>query len=203
MPNLISEASLRSVVDVLVRVVESAGGLVILAGAAIAFVRFVGAAVRTPRAEEFVPVRLGLGRFLALGLEFQLAGDILRTAIAPSFKEIGHLRRSRPFVRASTSFSVVRFVRREPRYSGGTTGTWVTDVLGPLALGLVATGLVAAIAALITTQEWRAALAMALDLWMAAGLLRLSEPPTFGRLATAAALIAIRHLATATLSRFG
>ena len=79
----------------------------------------------------------------------------------------------------------------------------MTDVLGPLALGLVATGLVAAIAALITTQEWRAALAMALDLWMAAGLLRLSEPPTFGRLATAAALIAIRHLATATLPRFG
>src|SRR5918912_3607716 len=91
MPNLISEASLRSVVDVLVRVVESAGGLVILAGAAIAFVRFVGAAVRTPRAEEFVPVRLGLGRFLALGLEFQLAGDILRTAIAPTLREIGEL----------------------------------------------------------------------------------------------------------------
>ncbi|NNN30602.1 DUF1622 domain-containing protein [Streptomyces sp. S3(2020)] len=36
-------------------------------------------------------MRLTLGRFLALGLEFQLAGDILRTAIAPSYTEIGQL----------------------------------------------------------------------------------------------------------------
>ncbi|MFD7772049.1 DUF1622 domain-containing protein [Streptomyces sp. NPDC059787] len=28
---------------------------------------------------------------MALGLEFQLAGDVLRTAIAPSFTEIGQL----------------------------------------------------------------------------------------------------------------
>ena len=112
MPNLISEASLRSVVDVLVRVVESAGGLVILAGAAIAFVRFVGAAVRTPRAEEFVPVRLGLGRFLALGLEFQLAGDILRTAIAPSFKEIGLLA-AVAAIRTGLNFFLGREIREE------------------------------------------------------------------------------------------
>ncbi len=39
----------------------------------------------------FVPVRLTLGRFLALGLEFQLAGDVLRTAVAPNFREIGQL----------------------------------------------------------------------------------------------------------------
>jgi len=36
-------------------------------------------------------VRLRLGRFLALGLEFQLASDLLRTAVAPSFEEIGKL----------------------------------------------------------------------------------------------------------------
>ncbi len=39
----------------------------------------------------FVPIRLSLGRFLTLGLEFQLASDILRTAIAPSFEELGQL----------------------------------------------------------------------------------------------------------------
>lgn len=36
-------------------------------------------------------MRLRLGRFLALGLEFQLASDLLRTAVAPSFEEIGKL----------------------------------------------------------------------------------------------------------------
>ncbi|MEY2233443.1 DUF1622 domain-containing protein [Streptomyces virginiae] len=36
-------------------------------------------------------MRLSLGRFLVLGLEFQLAGDVLRTAVAPSFTEIGQL----------------------------------------------------------------------------------------------------------------
>ncbi|MER5935622.1 DUF1622 domain-containing protein, partial [Streptomyces sp. NPDC002054] len=31
--------------------------------------------------------RLDLGRFIALGLEFQLAADVLRTAVAPTFTE--------------------------------------------------------------------------------------------------------------------
>jgi uncharacterized membrane protein len=47
--------------------------------------------VRRRDTRSFVPVRLTLGRFLALGLEFQLAGDILTTAVAPSFEEIGKL----------------------------------------------------------------------------------------------------------------
>ncbi len=36
-------------------------------------------------------IRLRLGRWLALALEFELAADILRTAIAPSWSEIGQL----------------------------------------------------------------------------------------------------------------
>ena len=36
-------------------------------------------------------VRLELGRWLALALEFELAADILRTAVAPSWNEIGQL----------------------------------------------------------------------------------------------------------------
>jgi uncharacterized membrane protein len=86
-----SEATVRAIVDVLVRLVEAAGAIVIFAGASIGFVRFVAVAVRTRSAGAFVPLRLELGRYLALGLEFQLAGDILRTAIAPTFVEIGQL----------------------------------------------------------------------------------------------------------------
>lgn len=88
---LIPEPTLRDGVDVLVRLVETAGALVIFTGAAIAFVRFLLAAVRSSSPEAFVPVRLGLGRYLALGLEFQLASDILRTAVAPSYEELGQL----------------------------------------------------------------------------------------------------------------
>ncbi|HZS78977.1 MAG TPA: DUF1622 domain-containing protein [Ktedonobacteraceae bacterium] len=36
-------------------------------------------------------IRLRLGRWLALALEFELAADILRTAIAPTWAEIGQL----------------------------------------------------------------------------------------------------------------
>lgn len=36
-------------------------------------------------------IRLELGRWLALALEFELAADILRTAVAPSWDEIGKL----------------------------------------------------------------------------------------------------------------
>lgn len=91
MDNLLSEEFLSRGVDILVRLVESAGALVIFLGAMIGFVRFVVSAIRTRRAESFVPIRLDVGRYLALGLEFQLAGDILRTAIAPTFREIGEL----------------------------------------------------------------------------------------------------------------
>ena len=41
--------------------------------------------------EEKEEVRLRLGRWLALALEFELGADILRTAIAPTWSEIGQL----------------------------------------------------------------------------------------------------------------
>ena len=92
-PNsILPEEVLLSWVDLLVRLVEAVGALVIFVGAVIAAVQFVRAAVRgRGHVEEFVRVRLGLGRYLTLGLEFQLASDVLSTAIAPSFSEIGKL----------------------------------------------------------------------------------------------------------------
>lgn len=36
-------------------------------------------------------IRVNLGRWLCLGLEFELAADILRTAVTPSWNEIGQL----------------------------------------------------------------------------------------------------------------
>ncbi|MGY1915302.1 DUF1622 domain-containing protein [Blastococcus sp. SYSU DS0973] len=85
------EELLQEVVDVLVVFVEACGAAVIIVGAVWAFVRFLWVGLRHRAADGFLPVRLTLGRFLALGLEFQLAGDVLRTAVAPSWEEIGQL----------------------------------------------------------------------------------------------------------------
>jgi uncharacterized membrane protein len=88
----VSEDFLKTAGELLVRLVESAGAVVIFIGAAIAFVRFLDAAVRhRHEPHRVVSVRLGLGRYLALGLEFQLASDVLRTAVAPTLREIGEL----------------------------------------------------------------------------------------------------------------
>ncbi len=65
------EEQLRDAVDVLVRLVEAARAVIIFGGAVMGFGRFLWAAVRYRSPERFVPVRLDLGRVLALGLEVQ------------------------------------------------------------------------------------------------------------------------------------
>ena len=92
MENILSEEWLKVAVMLLVRLVETAGALIIFVGTVIAFVRFIHAAlVRRHDPHHFVAVRLGLGRYLALGLEFQLASDVLKTAVSPTLTEIGQM----------------------------------------------------------------------------------------------------------------
>lgn len=89
--DVLGEGLLHEYVDLLVRLVEAAGALIIFVGAFLAFLRFVAASARPGTEREFTRVRLGFGRYLVLGLEFQLASDILSTAVAPTFEEIGKL----------------------------------------------------------------------------------------------------------------
>lgn len=86
-----AEEVLREVVGWLVIVVEAFGAAVIIVGAVWGFVQFLLIAVRRHDMNAFLRVRLTVGRFLVLGLEFQLAGDVLRTAVAPGFEELGQL----------------------------------------------------------------------------------------------------------------
>lgn len=89
---VLPESDLREAIGVLVRVVEAAGALIVFVGAVLAFAGFISALARGREyGRDFNRIRLTLGRFLVLGLEFQLAGDVLRTAVAPSFTEIGQL----------------------------------------------------------------------------------------------------------------
>lgn len=112
MEHWLPEDWLRAAVGLLVRLVEAAGAIVIFTGAILGFARFVRAAIRTRRAESFVPVRLDLGRFLALGLEFQLGSDLLRTAVAPTFREIGQLA-AVAAIRTALNFFLGHEIREE------------------------------------------------------------------------------------------
>jgi uncharacterized membrane protein len=111
--DFLSEERLRSVVDLLVRLVEAAGALVIFVGALIAIVQFLRALPKRD-AHAFVPVRLSLGRYLALGLEFQLASDVLHTAIAPTFEELGKLA-AVAAIRTALNFFLAREIREEQK----------------------------------------------------------------------------------------
>ena len=86
--------------------------MVIFVGAVIAFGRFFRVSLRREGMAPFAPVRLDLGRFLALGLEFQLAADILRTAVSPSFTELAQLA-AIAAIRTALNFFLGREIKEE------------------------------------------------------------------------------------------
>ncbi|MEU4743366.1 DUF1622 domain-containing protein [Actinosynnema sp. NPDC023658] len=108
------EETLKAVIDVVVTVVEAAGAGVILIGALLAVGRFVVQGLRHRDAAVFTPIRLSLSRFLVLGLEFQLAADILRSAMAPSFAEIGQLA-AIAAIRTALNYFLNREITEEQR----------------------------------------------------------------------------------------
>lgn len=99
-------------IDVAVLGVEAVGAAVIVVGALWAAVRFVAEGVRHRDARVFAAIRLSLGRFLTLGLEFLLAADILRTAVSPSWEQIGQLA-AIAAIRTALNYFLGREVRAE------------------------------------------------------------------------------------------
>lgn len=73
--------------------IEGAAGIIIAIAAAEATWRALAMFFVRPAAPDDAKesIRLRLARWLAVALEFELAADILRTAIAPSWDEIGKL----------------------------------------------------------------------------------------------------------------
>ncbi len=90
MDDILTTDTLEELVNLLIRLVEVAGAIVIFTGATVAFARFLLILLRhrVTDGDGFSGIRLSLGRFLILGLEFQLASDILRTAVSPNFKDL-------------------------------------------------------------------------------------------------------------------
>lgn len=65
--------------------------LIILTGVVLTLPKLLRQAARGLPTGARSGVYLGLGRWLVLGLEFALAADIVRTAIAPTWTDIGQL----------------------------------------------------------------------------------------------------------------
>jgi|TARA_R110002126_G_scaffold94677_6_gene223293 uncharacterized membrane protein len=63
-------------------------------------------------------VRLRLGRWLVLALEFQVAADILRTAVAPTWNEIGQLAAVIVLRTALNFFLQKEFEKSSPKNHG-------------------------------------------------------------------------------------
>jgi len=87
------EEIVKSITTALARGVEIAAAVVIGISSVRGIIRFLGNYFKklTPKEISIEDIRLSLGRSLALALEFLLGADILKTAVAPTWNEIGQL----------------------------------------------------------------------------------------------------------------
>jgi uncharacterized membrane protein len=111
-------------IDYLATAIEFAAAVIIGLAAVEAVVRALPLFIRRQVARDAkLGIRLALGRWLALGLEFALAADILRTAVAPTWREIGQLA-AIAVLRTVLNYFLEREIRREeaPPSGGGPGG---------------------------------------------------------------------------------
>ena len=106
----LGEHDLHAAVELLVHLVEAAGALIVFVGVVIAFARFfVGVLIHRERA-KFSELRVDFGHFLLLGLDFQLAADVLETTVAPTFEQIGKLA-AIATIRTALNYFLTREIR--------------------------------------------------------------------------------------------
>jgi uncharacterized membrane protein len=96
---------------------EVLGALVISLGVVVAGGLLVRALL-AQRTADFTAIRLTLARYLALALEFQLGADILSTAIAPGWEQIGRLG-AIAVIRTALNFFLSKEMQQERREGGG------------------------------------------------------------------------------------
>ncbi|HEU4996044.1 MAG TPA: DUF1622 domain-containing protein [Gemmatimonadaceae bacterium] len=100
---------------------EAAGVVIIAVGAVAALALLIGAAL-APRKARFSAARLTLARYLVLALEFQLASDIVATAIAPEWQEIAELA-AIATIRTALNYFLSREIREEREHARAETAT--------------------------------------------------------------------------------
>ncbi len=97
--------------------VETVGAAIIALGILSAGWLLVKALAKRQTA-DFTAIRLALARYLALALEFQLGADILSTAIAPSWEQIGKLG-AIAVIRTALNYFLSREMREERHEGAG------------------------------------------------------------------------------------
>lgn len=85
------EEWLRSVTEYCVLLMNAMALIVIVVGTIEAFGKGILTLLSSPTSHRNREVWLRYGRWLVVGLTFQLAADIISTSIAPSWNEIGQL----------------------------------------------------------------------------------------------------------------
>jgi uncharacterized membrane protein len=114
-----SEGSIESTIVNLVQwlklLVETTGAIIIGLGVITAAYELIWLHF-PPQLEKFNKVRLTLARYLALALEFQLGADILSTAIAPSWDQIGKLG-AIAVIRTALNYFLTREMKEERNIS--------------------------------------------------------------------------------------
>ncbi len=81
------EEGLRTIIGYIIPIVEACGALVIVLEVLRTIVQYLLLFVRG-RDMPMRPLRIRLGQAMVMGLEFQVAADILRTATAPTWNDI-------------------------------------------------------------------------------------------------------------------
>jgi uncharacterized membrane protein len=94
--------------------VELAGALVIGLGLIAALATYLRGRGQ-PHQRLFIETRLTFARFLALALEFQLGADILGTAVAPSWDQIGKLA-AIAIIRTALNYFLLRELHGESEH---------------------------------------------------------------------------------------
>jgi uncharacterized membrane protein len=111
-----TEAAVVAAVQWLKLGVELVGATIIFLGILTAGTLLMKALLAR-RTADFTAIRLTLARYLALALEFQLGADILSTAIAPSWEQIGKLG-AIAVIRTALNFFLSKEMQEERKQSG-------------------------------------------------------------------------------------
>ena len=104
--------------------IETVGAIIIVFGILSAGWLFMKALVQRQTA-DFTAIRLTLARYLALALEFQLGADILSTAIAPSWEQIGKLG-AIAVIRTALNYFLSREMREERHQERRRANDWTS-----------------------------------------------------------------------------
>lgn len=78
----------RNVIGFVVPIVEACGAVVIVIGVGRTLVFYLVHFLKRECSEEVRKLRIRLGQSLVMGIEFQVAADILKTSVSPTWNDV-------------------------------------------------------------------------------------------------------------------